>query len=329
MMRRRAFMASALGLCAAPHVASAQQVGKVARIGTLQPNTRDVAARSPRWAAFHKGLQDLGWIEGQNLVIERRFADGQLGRLAELAADLARIGVDVLVTAAAPSALAAQGATRSIPIVVLDPGDPVGLGLVASLARPGGNITGVSSIAPELAAKRLALLKEAVPAMVRVAILSDAAIPPAEIAMQELEATGKVLGVQIQSVSIKGVTGIEQAFGEIVRQRADGIVVFPDPLTFANEVAITGFALKTRIPALYGAMEFVQAGGLMSYGPSYHEMFRRGANYVDRILKGAKPGDLPIEQPTRFECVLNLKTAKALGLTIPRSVLLRADRVIE
>jgi putative ABC transport system substrate-binding protein len=175
-MGRRAFIASGLGLCAAPLVALAQQAGKVARIGMLLPNTPEIAARSPRNAAFLKGLRDLGWIEGQNLAIEWRFADGQLGRLAELAADLARIGVDAIVTAAAPSALAAQGATRTIPIVVLDPGDPVGLGLVASLARPGGNITGVSSIAPELAAKRLALLKETVPAMGRVAVLSNAAI---------------------------------------------------------------------------------------------------------------------------------------------------------
>lgn len=328
-MGRRAFIASALGLCAVPLVASAQHAGKAARIGMLLPNSPESVARSPRIAAFLMGLRDLGWIEGQNLVIERRFAEGQVGRLAELAADLARIRVDAIVTAAAPSALAAQGATRTIPIVMLDPGDPVGLGLVASLARPGGNITGVSSIAPEMAAKRLALLKEAVPTILRVAVLSNAAIPPAEIAMRELEAAAKVLGVQIQSIPIQGVKGIEQAFAEVARQHADGIVVFPDPLTFSNEVAITGFALKTRIPALYGAMEFVQAGGLMSYGPSYQEMFLRGANYVDRILKGAMPGDLPIEQPTRFEFVLNLKTAKALGLTIPQSVLLRADRVIE
>jgi putative ABC transport system substrate-binding protein len=295
----------------------------------LLPYTPGTAARSSRFAAFLKRLRDLGWIEGQNLAIEWRFAEGQVGRLAELAADLARIGVDVIVTAAAPSALAAQGATRTIPIVMLDPGDPVGLGLVASLARPGGNITGVSSIAPELAAKRLALLKEAVPAMVRVAVLSNAAIPPAEIAMRELQAAAMVLGVQIQSVPIQGVKGIEHAFAEAARQHADGIVLFPDPLTFSNEAAIIGFALKNRIPVLYGAIEFVQAGGLMSYGPSYPEMFRIGANYVDRILKGAKPGDLPIEQPMRFEFALNLKTAKALGLTIPQSVLLRADRVIE
>lgn len=328
-MDRRAFLASALGLWGVPLVALAQQPGKVARIGMLLPNTQEIVARNPRIAAFLKGLRDLGWIEGQNLVIEWRFAEGQLGRLAELAADLARSGVGAIVTAAAPSALAAQRATSIIPIVLLDPGDPVGLGLVASLARPGGNITGVSSIAPELAAKRLVLLKEAMPAMVRVAVLANAAIPPPEIAMRELEATAKVLGVQIQSVPIHGVKGIEQAFGEIVRQHADGIVVFPDPLTFSNEVAITGLALKNRIPAMYGAMEFVQAGGLMSYGPSYQEMFRQGANYVDRILKGAKPSDLPIELPTRFEFVLNLKTTKALGLTIPQSVLLRVDRVIE
>ncbi len=329
MTGRRALIAFGLGLCAMPLVASAQQAGKVARIGMLLPNTPEIVARSPRIAAFLKGLHDLGWIEGQNLVIEWRFAEGQLGRLTELAADLVRIKVDAIVTAAAPSALAAQGATRVISIVVLDPGDPVGLGLVASLARPGGNITGVSSIAPDLAAKRLALLKEAVPAMVRVAVLANAAIPPAEIAMRELEATAKVLGVQVQLVPIQGIKGIEPAFSEIVRQHVDGVVVFPDPLTFSNDVAITGLALKSRIPALYGAMEFAQAGGLMSYGPNYPEMFRRGANYVDRILKGAKPDDLPIEQPTRFELVINVKTAKALGITIPQSILLRADRVIE
>jgi putative ABC transport system substrate-binding protein len=329
MMGRRAFIASVLGLWAAPLVASAQQAGKISRIGLLLPGTPETHAGNPRWAAFLKALRDVGWIEGQNLVIERRYAEGDLGRLGELAADLARIRVDAIVTAAAPSALAAQGATRSVPVVVLDPGDPVGLRLVASLARPGGNITGVSSIAPELAAKRLALLKEAVPTIVRVAVLADVAIPPAEIAMRELEATAKVLGMQIQSVPIKGAKGIEQAFGEIARQQADGIVVFPDPLTFSNQAAISGLALKYRIPTLYGAMEFVHAGGLMSYGPSYPEMFRRGAHYVDRILKGAKPGDLPIEQPTRFEFALNLKTARALGLTIPQSVLLRADRVLE
>jgi putative ABC transport system substrate-binding protein len=328
-MRRRGFIASGLGLYAAPLAALAQRAGKVARIGMLVPNTPEAVARSPRIAAFLTGLRDLGWVEGQNLVIEWRFAEGQLGRLAELAAELARSGVDAIVTAAAPSALAAQGATRSIPILVLDPGDPVGLGLVATLARPGGNITGVSSIAPQLAAKRLALLKEAVPAMVRVAVLANAAIPPAEIAMRELEATAKALDVQLQLVAIKGVKGIEEAFGEIARQQADGIVVFPDPLTFSNEATITGLALKNRLPALYGAMEFVHAGGLMSYGPSYPEMFRRGASYVDRILKGAKPGDLPIEQPTHFELVINLRTAKAIGLVIPQSVLQRADRVLE
>jgi ABC-type uncharacterized transport system substrate-binding protein len=328
-MRRRGFIASGLSLCAAPFAALGQRAGKAARIGMLVPNAPEAVARSPRIAAFLKGLRDLGWVEGQSLVIEWRFADGQLGRLAELAADLVNIRVDAIVAAAAPAALAAQGATRSIPVVMLDPGDPVGLGLVASLARPDGNITGVSSIAPQLAAKRLALLKEAVPAMVRVAVLADAAIPPAEIAMRELEATAKALGVQLQLVAIKGVKGIEEAFGEIARQQADGIVVFPDPLTFSNEATITGLALKSRLPALYGAMEFVHAGGLMSYGPSYPEMFRRGASYVDRILKGAKPSDLPIEQPTHFELVLNLRIAKAIGLVLPQSVLQRADRVLE
>jgi putative ABC transport system substrate-binding protein len=312
-----------------PNAVDAQQPGRVARIGILLPNTSEIAARNPRIAAFLKGLRDLGWIEGQNVLIEWRFAEGQIGRLTELATDLARSNTDVIVTAAAPAALAAQRAIRSIPIVVLDPGDPVGLGLVASLARPGGNITGVTSIAPDLAAKRLALLKEAMPAITKVVVLADAATPPAEVAIREMELAAKVLKVQIQPVRIQGIKGFEQAFNEISRERADGMVVFPDPLTFSNAATIIGFARKAQIPALYGASEFVDGGGLMSYGPSYREMFNRGANYVDRILKGAKPGDLPVEQPTRFEFVINLNTAKALGPTIPSTVLMRADRVIE
>ena len=329
-MNRRDSLLLALGaLCAAPFVANAQPGGRVARIGMLLPNSAEIAARNPRIAAFVRGLRELGWIDSRNVAIEWRFAEGQATRLEELAADLVRSKVDVIVTAASPAALAAQRATQSIPIVVLDPGDPVGLGLVASLARPGGNITGVTSIAPDLAAKRLALLKEAAPATSRAVVLADAATPPAEVAIREMEGAAKVLGVQIQLVAIQGAKGLEQAFAEIARLRADGMVVFPDPLTFSNAEAITGFARKTRIPALYGAAEFAQAGGLMSYGPSYQDMFRRGANYVDRILKGAKPAELPVEQPTRFEFVWNDIAAKGIGVAPSQSVLLRADRVIE
>ena len=295
----------------------------------LLPNAAEIAARSPRIAAFLQGLRDLGWIEGRNLVFEWRFAEGQLKRLAELAADLARTGVDVIVTAAAPSAVAAKAATRSIPVVMLDPGDPVGLGLVESLARPGGNVTGVSSIAPELAAKRLALLKETAPGIARVAVLFNAAIPPAEIALRELQAAARVIGVQVQSVPVQGPTGLDEAFRVIVQERIEGVIVFPDPLTFSNQNRIIGLAATSRVPVMYGAREFAEAGGLISYGPSYPAMFRRGAYYVDRILKGVKPADLPVEQPTTFELVINLKTAKDLRLTMPPEMLVRADRVIE
>ena len=330
MRGRRTFMrAIALGLPALAFRARAQQPGRQYRIGLLLPNTPEIVARNPRMAAFLQGLRDLGWIEGQNIAIERRFAEGQLARLADLAADLARVQVDVIVTAAAPSAVAAKAATRTVPIVMLDPGDPVGSGLVASLARPGGNVTGVTSIAPDLAAKRLALLKEAAPKVTRVAVLSNAAIPPAEIAMQELQAAATVLGVRVQSVAAQGSNGLDDAFRLLVRERADGLIVFPDPLTFSNQQKIVSFAAASRIPVMFGAHEFVEAGGLMSYGPSYPDMFRRGAHYVDRILKGARPADLPVEQPTRFELFVNLRTAGALGLAVPQSVLLRADRVIE
>jgi putative ABC transport system substrate-binding protein len=295
----------------------------------LLPNTAEIVARSPRIGAFLQGLRDLGWIEGRNLLFEWRFAEGQLKRLAELAADLARTGVDVIVTAAAPSALAAKAATSSIPVVMLDPGDPVGLGLVESLARPGGNVTGVSSIAPELAAKRLALLKETAPGIARVAVLFNAAIPPAEIALRELQAAARVIGVQVQSVPVQGPTGLDEAFRVIVQERIEGVIVFPDPLTFSNQNRIIGLAATSRVPVMYGAREFAEAGGLISYGPSYPAMFRRGAYYVDRILKGARPADLPVEQPAIFELVINLKTAKDLRLTMPQGMLLRADRVIE
>jgi putative ABC transport system substrate-binding protein len=322
-------IALALGVLVAPLVADTQQPVKVPRIGLLLNNTPAVVTRNPRMQAFLQGLRELGWIEGQNVVFERRFAEGNFSQLADLAADLVRLKVDVIVTAAAPAARAAKIATSTIPVVILDPGDPVGTGLVASLARPGGNVTGVTSVAPDLAAKRLQLLKEAAPRISRVAVLFNAAVPPAEIAMKELQAAAQVLGLRIQPVALQGPKGFEEAFRTITQDRVDALVVFPDPLTFTNQELIVNFAAKSRIPGLYGAKEFVEIGGLMSYGPSYPDMFRRGAYYVDRILKGTKPADLPVEQPMKFELVINLKTAKVLGLTIPQSVLIRADQVIQ
>ena len=330
MTTRRTFLGTvAGGLFAAPLAASAQQAGKVPRIGFLLPGTPAAAARSPNVQAFFQELRDLGWIEGQNVSVERRFAEGQFERLAELASDLVRLKVDVIVTAAAPAARAAKDATGAIPVVMLDPGDPVGTGLVGSLARPGGNVTGVASMAPDLAAKRLELLKSAAPGVMRVSVLFNTAIPPAEIAMKELQAGARILGLHIQSVAVQGPKGFDEAFRMITQERLNGFIVFPDPLTFANQEVIADFAAKNKIPALFGAKSFVTAGGLMSYGPSFPGMFRRGAHFVDKILKGAKPADLPVEQPTQFELVVNLKTAKALGLAVPPSLLLRADELIQ
>ena len=308
---------------------AAQQTAKSARIGLLLPNTAEIAKRNPRTQAFLQGLRELGWVEGQNLTIERRFAEGKLERLPNLAAELVSLKVDVIVTAAAPSAKAAKDATSIIPIVILDPGDPVGTGLIASLARPGGNVTGVTSIAPDLAGKRLELLKEATPKISRVAVVFNAAVPPAELAMNEMEVTGRALRIAIQSAAVQGPTNLEAAFAAILKNRADALIVFPDPLTFSNQDAIVDFTIKNRLPALFGAQEFVESGGLISYGPSYPGMFHRGAYYVDRILKGARPFDLPVEQPSKFDLVINLKAAKQIGLAIPPNVLARADKVIK
>src|SRR5262245_12098445 len=279
--------------------------------------------------AFFNGLRESGWVEGQNLVIERRFAYEQFNRLGELAAELAALKVDLIVTTAFPAAKAVKDATATIPIVILDPGDPVDTGLVASLARPGDNVTGVSSIAPDLTTKHLEVLKEAAPKIRRVAVLFNDEIPPAEIAMKELEITARILKVGMQSVVVQSSNGFDNAFDAIAKQRADTVMVFPDPLTFANSDIIVNFAAKSHRPALYGAQEFVDNGGLMSYGPSYPNMFHRGAYYVDRILRCSKPAALPVEQPRQFDFVINLKAAKQIGLTIPPNVLARADKVIK
>ena len=328
-MKRRDFITLLGGAAAWPLAARAQRTGKMYRIGMLLPNTSAIVARNPRIQAFLQGLRELDWIDGRSVTLEWRYGEGQPARLAALAAELANSNVDVIVTAAATAAMAAKEATTTIPIVILDPGDPVGTGLVRSLARPGGNITGVTSIAPDLAAKRLALLKETAPAVRSVAVLFNAAVPPAEIAMAELKIAAQTLNLRIQSVAAQGSAGLAEALAAIETAKIEGLLVFPDPLTFSNQEAITKFALANKIPALYGAKEFVGIGGLMSYGPSYPAMFRRGAYYVDRILKGANPADLPVEQPTKFELIINLKTARALGIEVPATLLARADEVIE
>jgi putative ABC transport system substrate-binding protein len=325
-MRRRDFITLFGGAAAAwPLAARAQRPAKAARIGILSWSS----AAGPAWKDFADGLRELGFIEGQNLAIERRFASGRIDVLSSFAQDLARLNLDVIVTAATPAAKAAQKATSTIPIVIIDPGDPVELGLVASLARPGGNITGQSSIAPELAGKRLQLLRETAPSTSRVAILWNSPIPPAEVALQELRAAAATLKVVILPVELRNMQELDGAFAIMVRDRSDGLLVFHDPLMGENTESIVGLANKNRLPAMFWQERYVAVGGLMSYGPSYADMFHRAGNYVGRILMGAKPADLPVEEPDRFYLTINLKTAKVLGLDVPASLQQIADEVIE
>lgn len=323
-MKRRGFMILLGAVGASPLAARAQPAAKMPRIGFLSQS-----AGNPMDAQFRAGLRELGWIDAQNVDITWRFANGDLDRLGPLATDLVRANVDVIVTAATPAAKAAQNATRTIPIVAVDPGDPVQAGLVASLARPGGNITAESSIAPDLEAKRLQLLQEIAPKIARLAVLSNAAIPPAEVAVQELKTAAKSLNIEVLPVEVRGPGDFAAAFAAMANQHADSLLVFHDPLTAVHGQLISDFANKSRLPAMYGSQDFVEKGGLMSYGPSYPDMFERAGVYVGRILKGAKPADLPVEQPTKFYLVLNLKTANALGLTVPPNLLALADNAIE
>jgi putative tryptophan/tyrosine transport system substrate-binding protein len=334
-MRRREFMTLLCASAVCPLAAQAQEP-KIRRIGYLDYGAGILP--SGGFAPFHdnyrrkpflEGLRESGWVEGQNVTIDRRFAAGQADRLPALAAELVALNVDALLAAATPAAKAAQNATRRIPIVMADPGDAVHLGFVTSLARPGGNITGVTSLAPEVAAKRIALLKEAFPKITRVAVLWNSAIPPAELALKELRAAAPIVGVDLQLVEVTGPPGFTDAFAAITRERSDGLFVFPDPLTFGNRESIVGFANKNSIPAMFGAREFVEVGGLMSYGSDYPAMFRRAGNYVGRILNGESPAELPIEQPTKFELIINLKTARAFGFEIAPTLLARTDEAIE
>ena len=286
-------------------------------------------AVSHLYGAFRQRLRELGYVDGQNIAFEVRSAEGRAERLPDLAADLVRLKVDVIVAGGTPAPLAAKRATTAIPIVMASAGDPVGSGLVASLARPGGNVTGLSLLVPELGGKRLQLLKEVVPGVSRVAVLWNAANPYPVLVWRQTEAAARALGVHLQSLDVRGPDDLEGAFAAATRGRAGALITVEDPLTFGQRKRIVDFAARARLPAMYGFREFVDAGGLMSYAASLADLSRRAATYVDKILKGAKPADLPVEQPTKFELVINLKTAKALGLTIPPSVLIRADQVIQ
>ena len=329
MNRRSALIVTlALGILSAPLPADAQQAGKVYRIGFLGGASPSVAARPLE--AFRQGLRDLGYVEGKNIVIEYRYAEGKFERLPDLAAELVRLKVALIGAAAPPPALAAQEATASIPIVIVGVADPVGSGLVSSLARPGGNITGLSWFAGlEIGGKRLELLKEAVPTATRAAVLWNPTNPGDVLTFRQLPGMAQALGVRLQSVEWREPRDFEGAFASMTRERADVLFVFETPGITLYAGQIVALAARHRIPTMYGRREFVTAGGLMFHGANLLDVLRRAATYVDKILKGARPADLPVEQPTRFELVVNLKTAKALGLTIPPSVLIRADEVIE
>jgi putative ABC transport system substrate-binding protein len=327
-MDRRTFIGRiAGGLLGAPLAARAQQVGKVYRIGFLLLFPRDVQLNLI--AAFEAGLREKGYMPGREVVIEYRSADGQYDQLPILAAELVRLGVDVIVTGVNPNTIAAKRATGTIPIVMAASFFPVEDGLVASLARPGGNVTGFTQEAGEEVAKRLQLLREVVPKLTRVATLSGVGMTYNPYFVKTLQDAARGIGVSVVPFEIRNVEDVTQAFDDIERARADGLIVFGGPLTLAHRSAIIGLATKKQLPAVWSVKERVVDGGLMSYGADVADLYRRAAGYVDRILKGAKPADLPVEQPTKFVLTINLKTAKALGLTIPPSLLLRADEVIQ
>ncbi len=315
----------ALVLFAAPLAADAQQPVRVARIGYLSPR----AGPTNRDEAFRQGLRELGYVEGQNLVIEYRWGGERDDQFPRLAAELVALKVDVIVAAGNLAVRAARQATSTIPIVMAAVGDPVATGLVASLARPGGNITGQTIFSSELTGKRLELLKEVVPRVARVAVLVYRPSPFTAHFLSETEAAARVLGVQLRPVEVRRPKDFEGAFAEMVKDHAGGLVVQITPLFFDNRRKIVDLAAQRRLPAIYESREFADGGGLMSYGPDRLVVYRRAAAYVDKILKGTKPADLPVEQPTRFELAVNLKTAKALGLTMPPSIMVRADQVIQ
>jgi len=328
-MDRRTFITNvARGLVAVPLAVQAQQPGKIYRIGYLSAAAPDVSATVID--AFRQGLRERGWIEGRNIVIEFRWARGKLDLLPELASELVRMNVDVLVAAPTPPAMAASKATRTIPIVVIGVNDPVGLGLVSSLARPGGNVTGLTySVGQEIYGKQLALLKEVAPKAKRVAVLWNPDISTLAPTIKDVHAAARSLELKLQPLEARGPAELESAFSAMARERVDGLLVIVDSVFSFHRAQLVDLAARSRLPAAYTNRQPVEAGGLMSYGPSFADLWHRAAGYVDRILKGAKPGDLPFEQPTKYELVVNLKTAKAFGLTIPQSVILRADEVIE
>jgi putative ABC transport system substrate-binding protein len=306
----------------------AQQPKKIAKIGVLFPSTPAAAAHLVE--AFRQGLRELGYVEGKNCVLELRHGEARAERISELARELVSLKADVIVTGTDVAIAAVKRETQTIPIVMGNSSDPVGTGFVASLAHPGGNVTGVSSISPELSGKRLELLREVIPALSRVAFIWNPDVRGAVLDYKETEGTARSLGLQLQSIEVVRTEDLDRAFSAITKDRAQAVIMpAANPVGFANRGRIASFAEKNRLPSMFAQKEYVDAGGLISYGPSTVDLWRRAAVYVDKILKGTKPADLPVEQPRKFEMVINLKTAKQIGLTIPPNVLARADKVIK
>jgi len=316
-----------LGMLVAPLTADAQSAAKVPRIGVLHAGTP--AAVSQNVEAFRQGLRERGYVEGQNIIVERRYAESGPARVAEIAAEFVRLKVDVIVTSLDVATAAVKRQTQTIPIVMAISIDPVSTGFVSSLARPGGNVTGLSTMAPELAAKRLELLREVVPGLSRVAIMWNTNVPGNLLEYKEAGDAARSMRLQLQSVEVSSVDDFERAFSALKTGGAEALIVAGSGLTSTNAGQIANLAMKHRLPSMVSSRDRVDAGGLVAYGPNLAELWRRAATFVDKILKGAKPGELPVEQPTKFELVINMKTAKALGLTIPPSLLRRADEVIQ
>jgi len=323
-MRKAIFSILFVVALAVAIIAEAQQPTKVSRIGYLSSPSASI-----RTEAFRQGLRELGYVDGKNIAIEYRDAEGKIERYSDLASELVSLKVDVIFTSSTPGAMAAKNATKTIPIVFTSVGDPVGIGLVASLARPGGNITGLSTLAPDLSGKALELLKETVPKLSRVAVLWNPDNPGKTSSLKETEVAARALRLQLQSLEVRSPNDVEPAFQAARRERAGAVIVLRDVVVNSQTKQIVELTLKNRLPAIYNDRGFVDAGGLMSYGPSIDDLFHRAGTYVGKILKGAKPADLPVEQPMKFELVINLKTAKQIGLTIPDRVLERANRVIK
>jgi len=327
-LQRREFITLVGGAAAAwPIGAHPQQMSKLPTIGFLGAATPSV--ESQRVAAFVQRLHQLGWIENRNVAIEYRWAEGRTERFAEFAAEFTRLKVDLIVASTTPAVIAAKQATSVIPIVITTANDPVGTGLVASLARPGGNVTGLSNQFADTAAKRLEVLREVVPGLRRLAILGNIANPGAVLDMREAQAAASAVGLEVTTFEIRRAEDIAPALEALIKGGAHALYVPSDPLMNTNRIRINTLALAARLPTMHGARDYVEARGLMSYGPSIVDQYRRAADYVDKVLRGTKPGDIPVEQPTKFDLVVNLTTAKALGLTIPEPFLLRADEVIE